>query len=166
MTTLPFKTTSKFADRGVKAEKAVQKFLDLWEASSPYREYNRLVDTKAAGRIIKSAAADFEFFCRPDPTRHASCHGLLEVKQTEHHYRLAKDKLPQLPRLRKRAKAGGICLVLVLHSETGLWRCLPMKFLLGPSDKGSWDLRELPTFSSPGAALQDVDGIFVEEVFR
>lgn len=165
MTTLPFKTKNRFADRGVKAEAAVQKFLDLWEGASPYREFNRLVDSKAAGRTIKAAAADFEFFCRPDPTRKAGCHGLIEVKQTEHEYRLTKANLTQLPRLRKRAKAGGLCFVLVLHSTTGLWRCLSMDFLLGPSDKGSWDLRGLPTFSSPAKALQEVDTLFVEEVF-
>jgi hypothetical protein len=114
--TVPFKR-SRFADRGKKAEEAVQRFLTDWASQSSTREYNRLVDSKAAGRIIKAAAADFEYCCKT--AYGEEFHGLIEVKETEHEYRLSKDKLPQLPRLRKRQKCGGSGLLAFVAGLVG-----------------------------------------------
>jgi hypothetical protein len=120
---MPFKKSNKFADRGKDAEKAVQKVLEAWVAEDPvHREFNRLVDTKAAGRTIKAAAADFEYYALLNPS-YERYYGLVEVKETEHEYRLVRDKVPQLPALRKRANAGGLCAVLVYHST-----CVPQPY--------------------------------------
>ena len=54
------------------------------------------LDTKAAGRIVKAAKADFEFFYFPTNSVYAFF-GLLEVKETEHEYRLQRAKVSQLP---------------------------------------------------------------------
>jgi len=151
--TVPFKR-SRFADRGKKAEEAVQRFLTDWASQSSTREYNRLVDSKAAGRIIKAAAADFEYCCKT--AYGEEFHGLIEVKETEHEYRLSKDKLPQLPRLRKRQKCGGRCFVLVFHSTLGMWRALTVPYLEGPSDKGSWNLSNVPLHSNVASALASI----------
>jgi hypothetical protein len=151
--TAPFKIKNKFADRGKVAEDAVAKFLKEWAAAYPWREASRLIDTKAAGRTVKAAPADFEFFCK-DPEWALGANGLIEVKETQHNYRLSKDKLPQLARLRKRAKCGGLVFVLVLHSEAGLWRCMTIADLEGPSDKGSWNLSGIVICSTPQEALQ------------
>lgn len=140
-----FKKKSSFANRGATAEKAVQKFLDLWD-QHPNHEYNRLVDAKAAGRIIKAAAADFEFYS------HAG-HGLIEVKETEHEYRLSRDKVPQLARLRKRTNCGGTCVVVVFHSTLGKWRICSVPWLTSTGDKGSWNLTDLPLYETCGDAL-------------
>ncbi len=154
MTVAPFKVKNKFADRGGKAEKAVQNYLTAWASRSPYREFSRLVDTKAAGRTIKAAAADFEFFCRAQESAPLpGVHGLIEVKETQHDYRLGRDRITQLGRLRKRHKCGGLCFVLVHHSETGQWRCLDVEFLMADNDKGSWDLRSVPQYPSVAEAL-------------
>lgn len=153
--TTPFKRNS-FAHRGKKAEDAVAKFLTSWVGESQHREFNRMVDAKAAGRTIKAAAADFEFFCNDDVT----AHGLIEVKETEHEYRLARDKVPQLPRLRKRTKCGGWCFVLVLHSTTNLWRVAKAEVLAVTGDKGSWNLTDYPTFKTPGEALASWQEVF------
>jgi hypothetical protein len=139
-----FKKTNTHANRGALAEKAVAKFLADW--AGPTREANRLVDSKAAGRIIKAAAADFEFFC-PEG------HGLIEVKQTEHEFRLSRDKVPQLPRLRKRANCGGASLVIVYHSTLGFWRVVDSGWLSENGDKGSWNLSLTQSFLAPSAAL-------------
>jgi len=139
-----FKKTNTHANRGALAEKAVAKFLADW--SGPTREANRLVDSKAAGRIIKAAAADFEFFC-PEG------HGLIEVKQTEHEFRLSRDKVPQLPRLRKRANCGGESLVVVYHSVLGAWRVVHSHYLESTGDKGSWNLSRVPCFNTVQGAL-------------
>lgn len=147
-----FKKFNTNKDRGVAAEKAVQRYLDGWvERNFNAREYNRLTDTKAAGRIVKAAPADFEFFYKGVAADH---HGLIEVKQTEHDYRLARDKLPQLPRLRRRWRVGGISLVLVLHSTIEKWRVMDVPWLIRPNDKGSWDLSDLPLFDSCAEALE------------
>lgn len=147
-----FKVTNKFANRGIKAEAVMAKFLKDW-ATGVCREANRLTDSKAAGRIVKAAAADFEYFC-------PSAHGLIEVKETKHDYRLARDKLPQLARLRKREQCGGTCVVAVLHSETGVWRILSVPYLTSTGDKGSWDLREVPTFNSLAMAMGENSRVF------
>lgn len=151
--TVPFKR-NKFANRGKTAEDAVQKFLTQWASESSTREFNRLVDAKAAGRIIKAAAADFEYCCKT--AYGETFHGLIEVKETEHAYRLARDKLPQLARLRKRQKCGGSCFVLVLHSTLKQWRVLSLAFLTDDGDKGSWDLRSLPSYDTVFEAMRNV----------
>lgn len=143
-----FKKANSFSGRGVECEKAVQKALDAWMAESPTgREANRLVDTKAAGRTIKAAAADFDFY---DARGH---HGLIEAKQTKHDYRLERDKVPQLPRLRKRTACGGRCVVVVYHSEAKVFRAVSATYLANYGDKGSWDLRNFPSFDSAWKAL-------------
>lgn len=163
--TVPFKK-NVFANRGKKAEDAVQKALTQWALESPNREFNRLVDSKAAGRTIKAAAADFEYFYLEEGYEARHSHGLIEVKETQHEYRLARDKVPQLARLRKRSKCGGFCFVLVLHSTTGLWRVLTVRELTEGGDKGSWDLREYPTHTSATAALEHADWAFTLEAHK
>ena len=147
-----FKVKSRFANRGKKSEDAMAKFLSEW--AGPTREANRLVDSKAAGRIIKAAAADFEYF-----SPHG--HGLIEVKETEHEYRLSRDKVPQLARLRKRAHCGGVCLVAIFHSTSKLWRVVDSDYIASTGDKGSWNLTKVPTYTSLATAMAEVyPGVF------
>ena len=146
-----FKKENRFANRGAKSEEIVAKVLKAW-SDQPGREANRLTDSKAAGRSIKAAAADFEFFCN---LPHGTYHGLIEVKETEHEYRLARDKVPQLPRLRKRASCGGRCLVLVRHSTLNMWRALDAQVLAVTGDKGSWNLSGVPIYTNLVEALAD-----------
>lgn len=148
-----------FANRGTFAEKKVKDFLEVWQAATDRREYARLTDAKAAGRIIKAADADFAYYCHDLGT--LSVHGLIEVKETEHLYRLARDKVSQLPRLRKREKCGGRGVVLVYHSVSKVWRALTIEYLAKTGDKGSWNLTEEPAFTSAGEALQHFNkGVF------
>lgn len=149
MKTAPFRK-SKLANRGAGAEDDVHRFLAGWAAASTHREANRLVDTKAAGRVIKAAAADFEFFCEDGLE---TFHGLIEVKATEHEYRLSKSRLTQFARLRKRANCGGEVFVLVYHSTIKRWRVLTNKDLGDISVAGSWDLRPIPTYITPDLAM-------------
>jgi hypothetical protein len=144
---------SKFSDRGKGAEDDVAKALEAWAKDRADRDYSRLLDTRAAGRVVKSAAADFEFFT-------TGGHGLLEVKETEHEYRLSRDKLPQLPRMRKRELAGGVCIVLVHHSTLKLWRVLRVADLVSTGDKGSWNLTEVPGYGSASEALGKAHAMF------
>jgi hypothetical protein len=150
-----FKVKNGFANRGKKSEDAMSKFLGMWTANPlrpGHREANRLVDTKAAGRIIKSAAADFEYFCN---LPHGTYHGLIEVKETEHEYRLARDKVPQLPRLRKRTNCGGVCLVAIFHSTLKVWRVVDAPYLADTGDKGSWNISNVAAYSDLATALSE-----------
>lgn len=139
-----------FANRGKFAEDKAHDYLKFWASAGTHREASRLVDTKAAGRIIKAAKADFEYFIKLS----AGVHGLLEVKQTEHDYRLDRSKVPQLPSLRKRDKVGGRCYVAVYHSTIKCWRAVTVEWLANNGDKGSWNLSATPTFKTVGEALQ------------
>lgn len=145
-----FKVKNKFANRGKKSEDAMAKFLEAW--SGPHKEANRLVDSKAAGRSIKAAAADFEYFT-DESSQHL--HGLIEVKETEHEYRLSRDKVPQLARLRKRANCGGLCFVVVFHSTTKLWRVVGTEYLTSTGDKGSWNLSLVPAYTDLPTAMAE-----------
>jgi hypothetical protein len=138
------------ADRGKEAEKAVQKFLTAYSAGVAKFDWERLPDAKSAMGRVKAQAADFAFFM---PARH----GLIEVKETEHSHRLAKDKFPQLPRMRKRHLAGGTCLLVVHHSVQDAWRWVDIS-VLDPAAK-SWDLSSLPTYPSAEEALYSI-GVF------
>ena len=150
--TLPFKRKSAFADRGKDAEKKVHEYLTGWESRATYREFNRLIDTKAAGRIIKAAAADFEFYSCPGTMPYF---GLIEVKETEHEYRLDRSRLTQRARLIKRQNCGGVCLVLIYHSTIGRWRVLPKEMLRDGITKGSWDLRSVSHYPTVAEALSE-----------
>jgi hypothetical protein len=121
----------KTADRGKAAEADVQKFLDACSAADAQFDYLRLPDARSAMGRMKAMPADFEFFT---PT----CHGLLEVKETEHDFRLSRSKVTQLPMMKKRTLAGGRCFVVVFHSGIGKWRRVDVAHL----DPGasSWDL--------------------------
>ena len=144
---------SRFADRGKQAEDAVSEALARWAQDRPDREFTRLLDTRAAGRVVKSAAADYEFFT-------VGQHGLIEVKQTEHEYRLERAKVPQLPRMRKRELAGGLCLVLIYHSTLDLWRVAHVRDLMTFGDKGSWNLTGHLTYRSAAEALGSTGDLF------
>lgn len=144
------------ADRGKKTENEVHKLLKAWEAAQPCREFNRLIDTRAAGRVVKAAAADFDFFQGPTRQRHGSQHGLIEVKEVKHDFRLPVKNVSQLPRLVRRAQCGGYCVVLIFHSTTKLWRAVPALYLHENRDGASWDLRGQPTYPSARIAMQDL----------
>lgn len=151
-------TRSKHADKGKFAEKKLQDYLTWWMAASPTREFSRLVDTKSAGRTIKAAAADFEYFTHP--LGEYCSHGLLEVKETEHEYRIGRDRITQLPRLRKREKCGGRSFLLVYHTTLKRWRCLTVEYLVTTGDKGSWNLTETSSFATCDLALNSMDNRF------
>ena len=145
-------TTSAFADRGKWAEGQVHAALKAWQGNHPKREFNRLLDARAAQRVIRSAPADFEYFGVNGEGD--TYHGLVECKATRHPFRLRHDHVSQLPRLVKRSKCGGLCGVLVYHSETRLWRSACVEWFEENKSGGSWDMSTLCVYPSAAAALQ------------
>lgn len=146
---------SALADRGKVAEKKAAEFGKRWADNHSNREFNRLLDTKAAKRIVRAAPADFEFFCLeqvPDGVKAFS--GLIEAKQTEHEYRLQHSKVPQLAGMAHRSRCGSKCLVLVYHSTLDRWRVIDALVLMSTKEGASWDLTQYPLFGSVREALE------------
>jgi hypothetical protein len=137
--------------RGKEAEKEVNDLFTRWNAKEGF-SFHRLPDARSARSFLKAQPADF--IVAVDP------HGgiFVEVKDSQHPYRIAKDKVSQLPTLRKFDLAGMRFLVLVKHTEQRLWRVIPPSFFDGDIPP-SWDLRSLPLHESAEAALRST-GLF------
>ena len=131
-------------DRGKAAEKAVEKVLKEWNQYAIFA-YWRLPDARSARSFLTAQPGDFGWFCDGRG-------GILEVKSTQHAYRIAKDKISQLATLKKLDLAGAENLILIHHTTENVWRMVRPGNL--DSDLPSWDLREVPTFKTPEAALK------------
>lgn len=133
------------ANRGKWPEARTHDYLKALSARRSEFDFERLPDARAAMGRFKAMIGDFEFFM-------PGLHGVIEVKETKHAYRIAKDKLEQLPRLHKRAMCGGLCIVLIYFSGIKLWRAVAAEQL--EIGKPSWDLTQYPTFNTADEALQ------------
>lgn len=134
--------------RGKTAEKLAQEHLDSLNARFISFAYERLPDARAAGGRFKATISDYLCWYNGRSVP-------LEVKSTEHDYRLPKDALAQLPRLHKVSKAGAHPHVLVLFKGLEKWRIAPADFFV--FGVPSWDMRDLPLFDSVRDALNSTD---------
>ena len=140
-------TQSNTKDRGKATEKEVEQFLQAQSNRFAAFNYERLPDARAAGGRFKAMVADFDL---AGPGLSA----FLEVKETEHDYRLQAARVKQLPRLRKWALSGRDFAVIVFHSKIQKWRLVPSGFFGLEGTPTSWDLRPLPTFDTAEGALR------------
>lgn len=146
-------TKKQIGQRGKDAEGDVEDLLKRWNVERMEFAYERLPDARAARGVIKAQLSDY--ICMVGWTdglgvlqKHFV---ILEVKETRHDYRLAKDKLEQLPRIHKwlRAHADGV--VLVKHTLLNKWRAIcATQLTIGLP---SWDLRDMPLYDTPEQAL-------------
>ena len=132
------------ANRGKNSEKIVDDLFKKWNRKASFC-YHRLPDSRSARGAIKAQPGDFLFFS-------GGYGGVVEVKETQHAYRLARDKVPQLPTLHKFEMAGAKCVVLVHHYLEGIWRLAFADDL--PTDATSWDLSNFPQYTSAEDALR------------
>lgn len=144
---LEAKARRKRGTRGKPAEEVVHKALALLRASDLNFDFDRLLDSRAAGKIVTPTVSDFTFCCRGRA-------GALEAKSTRHDYRLNYSDFPQYPRMLRRARAGGLCLVAVYHSERRQWRLMDV-LLLKFITRGSWDLSEFQLYPTFDAAFEE-----------
>lgn len=134
------------ANRGKSAEKKVRDYLKKVDERLLNWDFERLSDARSAGgRGAKIVVGDYAIF-------NPAFHGVIEVKEIAHDYRIPAANITQLPKLRKRALAGGHCYVLVLHTTTGKWRRI-LATDLELRNTGSWDLRPYPEYDSLEDAL-------------
>ncbi len=136
-------------DRGKDAEKAVQKFFDSQSNRFATFSFSRLPDAKSAGGRFKAMPADFDIACG-----HIKLSAFVEVKCSEHDYRIAKDKIAQLARLRMWALAGREFAVVVHHSSIDKWRVATKAFFGIDWTPPSWDLSSLPLYDTAEEALR------------
>jgi hypothetical protein len=141
-------TKSKIGDRGKAAEKEVDKVLRIMNNRSDFA-YWRLPDARAARGFLSAQPGDFCYFTTMAGT---FCGGIIEVKETEHAYRIAKDKISQLATLQKFEWAGASSVIVIHHSVEDVWRAFkPSDIEIGPA---SWDLRRFATHTTALAALK------------
>lgn len=133
--------------RGKAAEKAVFKVLDQWNAQYASFAWHRLPDARSARNFLKAQPADAIYF-------EGDCGGFIEVKETEHPYRLPRDKLSQLPTLKKFAMAGARSVVIVFHSELNKWRIAKVDYF--EDGRPSWDLTQLPLHDTAEQAMNSI----------
>lgn len=153
------------ANRGRYAEGKIQGILKEMEGEHLRFTFNRILDAHAAGHVFSSQPGDYQWFY--DTVRIAALpgekgktavsytrNGVIEVKETEHAFRLAHKNFSsdKVARMRKRQLAGSECLVVVCHrvygsGEQPLWRFVEFDYFL-QREGGSWDLTDYPTFSN------------------
>lgn len=136
---------NQVGQRGKKAEKLAQVMLDTLNLQRANFAYLRLPDARAAMGRMKAMPADYLVFTQGRTIA-------LEVKQSEHSYRLARDKLPQLAVLRKLQWAGVRALVLLYHSVENCWRSMDLSAFDGDIPP-SWDLSEYTTYPTAREAF-------------
>lgn len=145
--------TKERANRGKPTEKAVDHVLSTWNTKYDDFAYSRLPDARAAGGRLKAQPADFSYHCGPWKNL-PKLGGYIEAKETLHPSRIARDKISQLPVLRKFALASAFNVVLVHHTIENVWRIAELSWFEGTP--ASWDLSSLTPFPSAEAALHSI----------
>jgi len=121
----------------------VKKLFSAWNSRMDFA-WHRMPDSRAARGLIEAQPCDYLVVAGGNVV-------FLEVKETAHEHRIAKDKISQLPTLKKFHYAGATGLLLVLHTGLEKWRIVNVKDLeIGVP---SWDLRTFPLFDSAQEAL-------------
>ena len=128
-------------------KKSANADMGKWAEKNSTFDWQRMPDARAARGALAAQVADFEIF-------RAGKHGVIEVKEVQHDFRLPRTRIKQLPRIRKRMMAGGVGIILIYHSTTEQWRLPNMKAILG--DRGaSWDFSDEITYNSAAEALDN-----------
>ena len=143
------------ANRGKTAEEKVTAFLKAYDARHQDFDWARNYDAHSAGGRFQRQTGDFQFY-------KTNVHGVIEAKEVAHDFRLPFKNFTAegVAKLWKRELAGGVVIVLVYHSTSGLWRMPPFTAFRGPRVGGSWDLTPWPAFESCSDALGNLQVFF------
>jgi len=127
------KARLELASRGKSAESKVHDMLLVWEKRNRDFDFDRLLDSKAAGRIVAPQVSDFLLFYRGKSAT-------LEVKEMKSGLRMQRNKFPQHARMVRREYAGcrGFLIVNVIDTDSW-WVVRVTKMILGGV---SWRLDE------------------------
>ncbi len=131
---------SKSANRGINTQEVIGGILERISSRNADFDYLRLPDARAAGGRLSAMPADYEFFA-------PGVHGLIEVKEVKHDYRVPRKNVPQFGKMLKRELAGGKCFLVIYHSTINKWRMVRVDKL--SKDDPSWDLRSVTAWGDP-----------------
>lgn len=135
--------TETVGQRGKNAEKIAGDILKRWNNQANFA-YWRLPDSRSARSFLAAQPGDYAYFC-------GNHGGIIEVKSSLAPSRIAKDKISQLPILKKLELAGARSIILIHHSVADVWRVVkPEQLEMGPP---SWDLSAIPTHPDAESAL-------------
>lgn len=150
LTTENLSKKKAIGSRGKYAEGKVRDYLKARSDAVATFDFERILDARSAGGRFPSRPGDFGFYT-------PLCHGLIEVKEVDHEFRLPHKNFSteQVGKLRKRQMAGGYILILVYHKPSKLWRHVEFEYLEG-REGGSWDLSEYPTSKSHKELLDPI----------
>jgi len=152
------------ANRGKSAEKAIATYLSELSQKVAAFDWHRQYDARSAGGRFPAQPGDFAFYSAASVGFFKiPSHGLIEVKEVEHDYRLPKKNFEkeQIAKLRKRELAGGKIAVVVNFTTTKKWVLVPLKFFRENLDLPSWDLRGFKQYDKAREAL---DTFFSQEI--
>ena len=135
--------------RGKSSEDKVQEILSEFKAKHMCFDFDRVYDTRSAGRTLPSGESDLSVFCDGQAVA-------LEVKEVKEGWRL--DKFVQLPRIHRRSFTGVLGCVLVHLLEPGLWILVSHLWLCNDINAASWrlDVPEFIKYKSAREALKDL----------
>lgn len=131
------KARRKKGSQGKAAEDVAHDTLAGMRGSDLSFDFDRLLDSRAAGRVVAATVADFTFCQRGRA-------GALEIKSMKKGSRLAYSDFPQYPRMRRRSAAGALCLVAVYVEATRCWHGANVAEL-EEITRGSWSTASWPT---------------------
>ena len=137
---------NRIGQRGKKAEAAVKKlFQELKERHRGF-DYIKLKDARSSrGKGASKQVADFQVFTDPH-------HIAVEVKEINHISRLPQKNLTQIPKMQRRAMAGGETCILVYSLMTDSWTYAELAWVVARKSKPSYDLSDLDWFDTAGEA--------------
>lgn len=142
-----FTTRKELGERGKEPEALVRNYLKALSEKYAVFDFQREYDARSAGGRLSARVGDFSIYL-------PGVHGVIEVKEVKHDFRLPAKNFKSVARLRKRQLAGGLIIVLIRHSTTGLWRMPPLGFFVGALRAPSWDLTEFETYRTVPEALR------------
>lgn len=149
---LAAKKRKKAGTKGKSEEDTVHEILRDLKTERLDFDFDRLADSRSAGKPLPPTVADFTFCAQ-------GVAGALEVKSTKHDFRLSYGDFPQFPRMKRRVCAGGRCLLVVHHSSTNVWRVV-LVAEMETITNGSWDLSTAPAFSKEELQSRVLEGIY------
>ena len=132
--------------RGKSAETKVYDILSSWQKEDRYFDFDRLLDSRSAGKIVAAQVSDFLIF-------RVGRSATLEVKEIKKGMRLSKGSFPQHPRMVRRELTGCKGFLIVYTVDTDLWWAARVTGM--EAGVPSWKLQEIAhKFADANGAME------------
>ena len=120
----------------------VKDLLDKLKGKHKKFDFIRLKDARSSrGKGASAQVADFQVFTAPH-------HIALEVKEIDHNFRMPQKNLSQIPKMTRRAMAGGLTCIMVFSIPLEKWYLLSLSWVRTRKKDPSYDMSGLPKFDN------------------